>query len=76
MFDLLSTLIAFTIKRAIPAVADPATGWGVCVGGGQRNIKSMRPASAVIFFMAIFTARWGGGRGGGVGLNSLLPVSK
>ena len=40
------------------AVADPAAGWG----GGPRNMKSMRPNLAAIFYMTYFY-RAGGGHG-------------
>ena len=44
------------------AASDPAAGWG----GGARNMKSMWPPLAAIFFMACLY-RAGGGEGRGHG---------
>ena len=53
------------------AASDPAAGWGEG-GGGARNMKSMWPPLAAIFFMAHFYRAWGGHGPLGTPLDPLL----
>ena len=51
-----SVTIGTMIKIHLHAVTDPAAGYG-----GARNMKSMRPSSAAIFFMTYFHRAGEGG---------------